>query len=377
MTISVRCPHCGVVHEVGDHMAGTQAKCACGGVLTVPAVSQPQQTRAPQQPSPTTQAPSKINLQCPKCGQKHQADRSMAGTAAKCSCGTILKIPAPQAPQAPRTVQAPQTPWAAQAPQAPQQAPASGIASLLDELTEGDHERIQPTSNEPEEPLGPTEDEVLSQYTFDDTVARRRPRRSNLKRPVCTIILGILNMIGAAIFLFCGLAIAFAMIVALVQGAEIDLPVEHAAQFATLTFILICVLVFYLFLGALFLCGGIGLFAGWQYGWWFNLCLMALTPISKIMGQILLLFAEHSRVLGQVGTSLGRFKIADLVSIPLAIAIIVYLLQTGVMQYYDIQMRRWAAVTSAVVVSLVVVGLVIGTAFGLDAAVAGAAASTN
>lgn len=199
-------------------MAGTQAKCNCGGILTVPAATKPQQPRAQTQPSQTAAPSSKIIIQCPKCGQKHQIDRSMAGTTAKCNCGAILQIPAPrtkQAPRAPQTPQAPrapQTPRAQQTPQAPQQAPPAGVASLFDELTEGDWDRTRPEdTEEPEDPDRPTDDDVLASYTKDYKPPKQAPANlaSRWKRLGGALLDGIIvtMVAGPVVFLTMGLAI--------------------------------------------------------------------------------------------------------------------------------------------------------------------------
>jgi hypothetical protein len=51
-----------------------------------------------------------------------------------------------------------------------------------------------------------------------------------------------------------------------------------------------------------------------------------LGPVSKIAGLLLLLFADVTRGFAWLAMTFGRFKIGDLVSIPLAIAVTVYLL---------------------------------------------------
>ncbi len=343
MTIAVRCPHCSVVHQVDEQMRGTQAKCACGGILTVPLASKPQQARPQTRPSAAAQSPSKIIIQCPKCGQRHQADRSMAGTTARCNCGTVLQIPAPQAPP---------------------QAAASGVASLLDELTEQDRAGGLPAQKDLDEPQVPTEDEILSQYVYQkESATTQRRELPDVRRPICTILLGILDMFPAVFFLGCGLIIVLAMFMPFLQGARPRVPAEDVAEFAEVTFKLIVIIILYLSVGALYLFGGIGLFRRWQYGWWFNLCMTVLCPISKIAGLILLPFADVTRGLAWLGETLGRFKIADLISIPLAIAITVYLLQGGVMQFYGIQQSRLEAVVTAVVISLLVVLFFVVLAF--------------
>ena len=54
MPIAVRCGKCGKAFSVGDNMAGKQAKCPCGGVLSIPA---PAVARAPQPQARPQQRP--------------------------------------------------------------------------------------------------------------------------------------------------------------------------------------------------------------------------------------------------------------------------------------------------------------------------------
>lgn len=343
MTIAVRCPHCSVVHQVDERMRGTQAKCPCGGILTVPLASKPKQASPQTRPPATAQSSSKIVVQCPKCGQRHQADRSMAGTTARCNCGTVLQIPAPQPPP---------------------QAAASGIASLLDELTEHDHARGLPAQKDLDEPQGPTDEEILSQYTYQKKSITAQPRElPDMPRPVCTILLGILDIISAVFSCFLALMVALAAFMANVGAAQRVLSPENAARLAESTVAAIVLLLLCLLFGFLYFFGGIGLFKRWQYGWWFNLCMAVLGPISKISGLVLLLFADVHRGLAFLGVTLGRFKIADLISLPLAITITVYLLLGGVMQFYGIQQSRLEAVVTAVVISLLVVLFFVVLAF--------------
>lgn len=90
MAISFSCPQCAVRHQVKDEMAGTKARCKCGATLAIP--SRP----APAAASPATSGGSStIPVRCSGCGRQHQASAALAGKAAKCSCGAVLQIPAP------------------------------------------------------------------------------------------------------------------------------------------------------------------------------------------------------------------------------------------------------------------------------------------
>lgn len=79
MSIAVKCPQCQKEHHVDDSMAGTQAKCGCGHVLTVPHNSQ-----------------RFAEITCPSCGQRFRADESMFGTSVECSCGGVMRIRDPR-----------------------------------------------------------------------------------------------------------------------------------------------------------------------------------------------------------------------------------------------------------------------------------------
>lgn len=90
MTISFRCPQCATRHQVRDEMAGTKARCKCGTTLAIPSSSTP----TVPSPAPNAGSPT-IPVRCSGCGRQHQAGAALAGKAAKCSCGTVLRIPAP------------------------------------------------------------------------------------------------------------------------------------------------------------------------------------------------------------------------------------------------------------------------------------------
>jgi len=68
-----------MTHQADDTMAGTQAKCRCGYVLTIP-----------------QKASDFAEVTCPACGKHHRAAEAMFGTVAECPCGTSLQIPDPR-----------------------------------------------------------------------------------------------------------------------------------------------------------------------------------------------------------------------------------------------------------------------------------------
>jgi hypothetical protein len=126
MTMHVRCPACGKVHDVSDQMAGTLAKCSCGAIANIPA-SRSRPAAAEEDPAST----GSIVVRCPGCGQQHRANQSMAGTDARCPCGTIIGIPA--------------------GPTSPQVDPSAG--GLLDDLTENDWMDAAPLPRAPTVPV--------------------------------------------------------------------------------------------------------------------------------------------------------------------------------------------------------------------------------
>ena len=90
MTLAVRCPKCKTVHHVSDQMAGQRAKCPCGAIIVVPRARQ----AAPQRSAASAAgAQAAIVVRCPACGKTHRAAAAMAGTAARCSCGAVIRIP--------------------------------------------------------------------------------------------------------------------------------------------------------------------------------------------------------------------------------------------------------------------------------------------
>jgi hypothetical protein len=63
-------------------MAGKAAKCKCGFVLKIPRAAASTDTS--------------FKFACPSCGKTHQANASMAGSRARCNqCGTIVQVPKP------------------------------------------------------------------------------------------------------------------------------------------------------------------------------------------------------------------------------------------------------------------------------------------
>lgn len=117
-------------------MAGTKARCKCGTTLSIPSPSTP----AAPSPAPSAGSPP-IPVRCSGCGRQHQADASMAGKAAKCSCGTVLRIPAPSGA-------------------------AGGVGSIFDDLTDEDLNAApiaQPQADEFANP-GSSDQAVLAQY---------------------------------------------------------------------------------------------------------------------------------------------------------------------------------------------------------------------
>jgi len=137
MAISFSCPQCATRHQVRDEMAGTRARCKCGATLSIPA--RPTPTAASPAPSPGS---STISVRCPGCGSQHQASAALAGKAAKCSCGAVLRIP--EASTA-----------------------AGGTGSIFDELSPEELNPIpvaQPSTGSPGQSRRPDAD-VLRQYS--------------------------------------------------------------------------------------------------------------------------------------------------------------------------------------------------------------------
>lgn len=82
MTLFVNCPHCGASHQAPPAMAGQQAQCRCGRVLTVPGSDWPLQ----------------LQVSCDHCGQQFLAEPTLAGQQLACSCGQLLTAPSPGRP---------------------------------------------------------------------------------------------------------------------------------------------------------------------------------------------------------------------------------------------------------------------------------------
>lgn len=90
----VQCRSCSKQFKVTDNMFGRKVKCTCGTVMQMPA--------APSQPKPAAVAGTSaadIQFQCPKCSQRLSVPVSAAGQVTACTCG--VKIRVPQAPAAP------------------------------------------------------------------------------------------------------------------------------------------------------------------------------------------------------------------------------------------------------------------------------------
>ena len=93
--IPVTCPSCGTGYELPPEDAGTQAECGCGQVLEIPA-SPPAdggQADSSQKEDAATE-PIVIPVTCESCGAQYELGPEDAGTQAECACGAVIVVPA-------------------------------------------------------------------------------------------------------------------------------------------------------------------------------------------------------------------------------------------------------------------------------------------
>lgn len=86
--IAVQCTACGNQYELSDEDAGTQAQCACGNVLDIPAASG----------APAGTAEDSIPIQCPSCASQYELSAADAGTQVQCVCGQVIDVPNSETP---------------------------------------------------------------------------------------------------------------------------------------------------------------------------------------------------------------------------------------------------------------------------------------
>jgi hypothetical protein len=265
-------------------------------------------------------------------------------------------------------------PQAGGAASAAPQAPDSGVASLMNELTEKDIRRHGPAQPIPKEEQGPTQDEILSRYVPTMPKTTRRARRSNQQQPVGGIVLGILEIFPALFFLGLGLVSLIRAVIRLFTVSWGDVVFNEKLLFALA--LIIFSIIYLLGVGAVFARSAYSLFVGRPFGWWFTMCLVVTGPLYVLACLALLIVAA---IVGTITSDLDMMR-AHIIG-ALAIYIIVvwvpvlavsggllfYLLQQDVMDYYEIEMGRVASVFSAagvvVACALAHAGVMIGIAY--------------
>lgn len=92
----VQCRNCSKQFKVTEKMFGRKVKCTCGTVMQMPAAPA-------SQPKPAAVATgydaADVQFQCPKCMQRLSVPASAAGQVTACPCGAKIRVP--QAPAAP------------------------------------------------------------------------------------------------------------------------------------------------------------------------------------------------------------------------------------------------------------------------------------
>lgn len=78
-----------------------------------------------------------ITLTCPQCSRRHNAPETLAGRQARCACGTVLSVPAP-VPAAAKPAFAARPSGAWQSPVAAPSAPVAAGPSVFDEISPAD-----------------------------------------------------------------------------------------------------------------------------------------------------------------------------------------------------------------------------------------------
>lgn len=347
MPINIVCPQCQARHQVADQMAGQQARCRCGHVLSIPAspsqATPPRPAAAPA--SGTAARPGAvISFQCPKCKRLHQAQPQLAGSAARCSCGTVVRVPgAPAAAAAGGTA-----------------APPSNLGGLLDQLTPDDWERARGTPKVDEkEKKHSSEADVLKRHLLPESKSSSIKRSG--ERPVGLMILSVLHFLGAA-----GCAVLAVLVIAAAELArrfleQVNLPVGAVVLFAAL-------------LGALAAFNvlvGVALLMRQPWGWWVGTFAYAMNMVDRVITAI-------ANVVDAAGSGEEAARVAgtitgSLVSIAIGFWLLSYFFKPHIRQYFKMDMPLKTAAPIAVGsgaaagVLLAILGLVIGSSFEVEA----------
>ena len=140
-----------------------------------------------------------IAVGCPKCGTKLNAPDQAAGKGVRCKCGEVVAVPGTSATaQQPATVSKSSSTTSATTPNKKTAAAPAISPSLLDHLTERDHQQFQQNPYAPPPKSSSSDATVLRTYVKDNgKAAKAKSSQGNLVLLiVCNAIGGFTNLIG-------------------------------------------------------------------------------------------------------------------------------------------------------------------------------------
>ena len=234
----------------------------------------------------------------------------MAGTAARCPCGAIVQIPAAGPPQS-----------GAASASALGQSAAPAVASLLDELTDRDWERLHPEEPREKEEPRPSDDEILAQYTKD---YRGDSSKGKADRPIGVTILGFLLLLGGLISVP-----AAGMLIWEDDGLA---EVLEALQISKGVFIASVV-----FLVVLQWVVGFGMLFGGVWGWWASAYWCACGVLRNL---VTILNIAAIPDLTEAAPSAARFQIAKcIIRAVVSGLLFTYFLKGNVLDYFGVRLH--------------------------------------
>jgi hypothetical protein len=140
-----------------------------------------------------------IAVGCPKCGATLNAPDQAAGKGVRCKCGAVVPVPGSNPSSAQPVSQAKSSP-APQSPAGGKKAAAAPAVSpsLIDHLTDRDHQQFQQNPYAPPPKTSTSDATFLRTYVKDDgKAAKAKSNQGNLVLLiVCNAIGGISNLIG-------------------------------------------------------------------------------------------------------------------------------------------------------------------------------------
>lgn len=295
-----------------------------------------------------------IAVGCPKCGAKMNAPDQAAGKGVRCKCGAVVPVPGP-APSAPTLATATKSTSSASPATGGKKASVAPALSpsLLDHLTERDHQQFQQNPYAPPPKTSSSDASVLRTYVKDNGKAvKAKTSQGNLVLLiVCNAIGGFTNLIG-------GIALF-----ALANFAEnVTKAMPMMGTLGTVGGILM------LTFAAYDIATMIGLITKQAWGWW--LATIGLGwGIANGVGNVATNFLTAEEATGSymIGQAIGA-----LVVLGIMFMLLNFMIDEGTRKLFKVSVPTGAAWGISLGVGLVLGGILfgIGVAIGANAAAA-------